>query len=439
MAPRRVAIVGGGLAGLAAAVDLKDRGWNVEVFERSRLLGGRATSFEIDGREVDNGQHVFLACCTAFIDFVERIGMSDYLHLQERFDVIALSKAGVRSRLRAAPLPAPLHLLASFMRYRHMKWPARLQVAYALTKIRSALASQESFQAWLTRNGQSSEAIAAFWDPFVVPALNASLERVTAADAAFVIVNAFLSDADAARFGWSTIPLEHVMRAAAERADAVHLSTTVFNMEAQAEHSVTLQTANGAHRFDAVVLAVAPPQLARLLGDPRRFGVSNLERFEAKPIVDIHLWHDGGATPFDFAALIDSPVQWIFQKGDGYLCCSVSAADRYMAMDTAELTALAWNEVRETVRELASASLLKSAVTRNPNATYLAQPGIARPRSRTLQTNVAIAGSWTGTGWPDTMESAVRSGREAAAVLDGAATGFSRSAKAHIEEVPAVG
>ncbi len=418
MAARRVAIVGGGLAGLAAAVDLKDRGWNVEIFERSRLLGGRATSFEIDGHEVDNGQHVFLACCTQFIDFVERAGMAHHLHLQERFDVVALSKAGVRSRLRSASLPAPLHLLASFMSYRHMRWPARLQVAYALTKIRGALQSQESFLAWLTRHRQSAEAIAVFWEPFVVPALNASLERVSAADAAFVIVNAFLSDAGAARFGWSMIPLEHIMQGAAERADGVHLSTTVFSMDAPPDGPVTLQTANKTHQCDAVVLAVAPPQLARLLGDARRFGVRDLERFEAKPIVDIHLWHDGATLPFDFAALIDSPVQWIFQKGDGYLCCSVSAADRYMTMDTAALTALAWGEVREAVPELSRATLIGSAVTRNPNATYLARTGTARPGVGTLQTNVVLAGSWTATGWPDTMESAVRSGRDAARTLD---------------------
>ncbi len=418
MAARRVAIVGGGLAGLAAALELKERGWSVEIFERSRLLGGRATSFEIDGHEVDNGQHVFLACCSEFIDFVERIGMAAHLHLQERFDVVALSKSGVRSRLRAASLPAPLHLVASFMGYRHMRWPARLQVAYALTKIRGALHSQESFSRWLTRHGQSAEAINAFWHPFVVPALNASLERVTAADAAFVIVNAFLHDADAARFGWTTIPLEHIMRAAARCADAIHLSTAVLTIDVAANGEVALHTASDARRFDAVVLAVPPPQLARLLGNTKRFGLSDLDRFEAQPIVDIHLRYEGASLPFDFGALIDSPVQWIFQKSDGYLCCSVSAADRYMAMQTEELTSLAWSEVRAAVPELSHATLRARAVTRNPNATYLAQAGIARPQARTLQSTVAIAGSWTGTGWPDTMESAVRSGREAARALN---------------------
>ncbi len=433
MAARRVAVVGGGLAGLAAAVDLKERGWNVEIFERSRLIGGRATSFEIDGHEVDNGQHVFLACCTEFIDFVERIGMAQHLHLQDRFDVVALSKSGVESRLRAASLPAPLHLIASFLRYRHMGFSSRLAVASALMRIRSAEGSSESFLTWLKRHGQSDEAIRAFWDPFVVPALNASLERVSAGDAAFVIVNAFLSDAGAARFGWSTIPLAHMMQAAAERADAVHLSTPVFSVEMPQTGPVSLTTAEQTSRFDAVVLAVGPAQLGRLLGNASRFGIGDLARFEPKPIVDIHLWHDGAALPFDFAALIDSPVQWVFQKGEGYLCCSVSAADEYLTMDTAELTALAWREVQQTVHELAKAKLVRSAVTRNPNATYLPEPGVSRPGPRTLQTNVAIAGSWTETGWPDTMESAVRSGRNAARVIDDV------QAQAHFAEVPAIG
>ncbi len=433
MAARRVAVVGGGLAGLAAAVELKDRGWNVEIFERSRLLGGRATSFEIDGHEVDNGQHVFLACCTEFIDFVRHIGMAHHLHLQDRFDVVALSKSGVSSRLRAASLPAPLHLIASFLRYRHMRFTARLQVASALMRIRGAEGSSESFLAWLKRHGQSDEAIRAFWEPFVVPALNASLERVSAGDAAFVIVNAFLSDPGAARFGWSTIPLAHIMRAAAERVDAVHLSTPVFSIEVPHDGPPSLTTAEETSRFDAVVLAVGPAQLGRLLGDANRFGIRDLDRFEPKPIVDIHLWHDGASLPFDFAALIDSPVQWIFQKGAGYLCCSVSAADEYLRMETAELTALAWREVQHTVRELANVKLVRSAVTRNPNATYLPEAGVSRPLAGTLQTSVAIAGSWTQTGWPDTMESAVRSGRSAARALD------SVRAQTHIDEVPAIG
>ncbi len=314
-----------------------------------------------------------------------------------------------------------------------MGWAARLQVAYALTKIRGAERSQESFLAWLTRHGQSAEAIRAFWEPFVVPAINASLERVSAADAAFVIVNAFLSDAGAARFGWTTIPLAHVMRPAAERADALHLSTPVFGVDVDDDDTIRLSTGNGTARFDAAVLAVGPAQLARLLGDPRRFGLAELARFEAKPIIDMHLWHDGGALPFDFAALIDSPVQWIFQKDRGYLCCSVSAADRYLTMETQQLTAFAWDEVRQAVPELRHATLSQSAVTRNPNATYLPEPGVVRPAQRTSRANVAIAGSWTQTGWPDTMESAVRSGREAAHALESVAM------QRRIDEVPVVG
>ncbi|MGZ3518829.1 MAG: hydroxysqualene dehydroxylase HpnE [Vulcanimicrobiaceae bacterium] len=421
MAARRVAVVGAGLAGLAAALELKDAGWTVEVFERSRLIGGRATSFEIDGHEVDNGQHVFLACCTEFIAFAERAGMGQHLHLQDRFDVVAIAKTGRRSRLRAAALPPPLHLLASFMGYRHMSWAGRVQVALALTRIKGALRSQESFGAWLARNGQSNETIRAFWEPFVVPALNASLERISASDAAFVIATAFLSGAGAARFGWSTVPLAHIMGAAAKRADRIQLSTAVLELDVPqySGAEISIGVAGGVRReFDAVVLAVPPNQLARLLGDPQRFGLPPLDGYEPKPIIDIHLWYEGDAVDFEFATLLDSPLQWIFQKDAGYLCCSVSAADEYVMRPTAELEQIAWDELRAALPQLASARLLRSAVTRNPYSTYLPKSGVRRPSQRTLQPNVAIAGSWTQTGWPDTMESAVRSGLAAAKVLN---------------------
>jgi len=424
-------------------LDLKDAGYHVDMFERMRLIGGRATSFEIDGHEVDNGQHVFLACCDEFIRFVDRAGMSQHLHLQERFDVLALAKNGVRSRLRAASLPAPFHLLVSFLGYRHLNWAGRLQIALALASIKSALNSNVSFLDWLRQHGQGDDAIRAFWDPFVVPALNASLDRVSAADAAFVIVTAFLSDANAARFGFSMVPLAHIMSAAAKRADSVSTSTAVLGLEAgeTPADGVTLRLAGDERRhYDGVVLAVPPNAVARLLEDPARFGLPPLDGYEAKPIIDIHLWHDGGAMNFDFATLLGSPVQWIFQKGPGYLCCSVSAADDYLIRPTADVVALAWEEVRAALPELAQAKLLNDAVTRNPNSTYLAKPGVRRPLQHTTQPTVAIAGSWTETGWPDTMESAVRSGIAATAFLRTSLESVAPVPSVHVvQEVPAVG
>lgn len=417
MAAARLAVVGGGLAGLSAALALKERGFEVELFERTRLWGGRATSFAVDGHEVDNGQHVFLACCTEFIRFVERLGMADSLHLQDRFDVLVVAR-GVRSRLRATTLPAPFHLAWSLLRYQPLAPAERVGIARALLKMRGERTwiADESFAAWLARNGQGPSEIRAFWQPFLVPALNVPLERMSASDAVFVLRTAFLSSGSAARFGWSNVPLAHIAEAASKRLDAVHISTPVRALEA-GEAEIVLHAGDERRSFAGVVLAVPPTQTARLMGEPRRFGVEGLEGYEAHAILDIHLWHDLGALDFDFAALLDSPVQWIFQKESGYLCCSLSAADEFLTAPTSQLVERTWNELRAALPVLRDATLTNSAVTRNPTATYIPKAGVRRPDVRTSLPNLVLAGSWLETGWPDTMESAVRSGLAAAAAL----------------------
>ncbi len=434
MAIERVAVVGGGLAGLAAALDLKQAGKHVELFERSRLLGGRATSFEIDGVEVDNGQHVFLACCTEFVRFAQRVGMEDKLRLQERFDARILARDGREGRLCAGALPAPLHLTGSFLNYPHLTLAGKLRIAKALASVilsaseassrktneSNATNATETFEEWLVRNGQGPEERRGFWDPFFIPALNAPYDRVEAAEATFVLRTAFLNDAKAARFGFSLVPLAHLAQAAADQLDAVHLSTAVTALElndhvTSSQARVTLSLSKGEKlSFDAVVLAVPPRQVAKLLGDPARYNVHGLDAYEPYPIVDVHLWHDAGSIGLDFAAALDSPLQWIFEKAPGYLCCSFSAAQEYLTLPTAELEALAWRETQAFLPTLKNANLIRSAVTRNPEATWLPRVGTKRTAQSTSHPAVAIAGSWTDTGWADTMESAVRSGAAAA-------------------------
>ncbi len=420
MARRSVAVVGGGLAGLAAGLELSEAGYEVELFERSRLLGGRATSFEIDGVEVDNGQHVFLGCCSDFQSFVRRAGMGDRLWLQERFQALVVTRDGT-SLLRAARLPAPWHLVASFVRFGALGLRSKLGVARALAAAaRNGEARNETFAQWLRRRKQSDEALRVFWTPFFVPALNVPLEEMDAREALFTLRTAFLGDADAARFGFSTVPLAHIAEAAAARLASVHRATSIASLEtnADATHLESLVTTSGQRRaFDAFVLALTPPQLRRLLGDPALYGVPPLEIFTPHPIVDVHLRyaprHPGPGGLFDFAALVDSPVQWVFRKGDGYLCCSMSAADAYYRRSTDDLIRLAWDEV-QAIPAMRGARLERGAVTRNPEATFSAPPDAVRPGPETALANVALAGSWTRTGWPDTMESAVRSGFAAA-------------------------
>jgi squalene-associated FAD-dependent desaturase len=415
MAQRRVAVVGGGLAGLAAAVELQDAGWHVALFERSRLLGGRATSFVAGGREVDNGQHLFLACFTEFLGFLRRLGLGRVVRLQDRFEVLVFSRRGAAGRLRAAALPAPWHLAASFVRYRHLDWRAKWQVARALARAREARTAPGSFADWLVRVGQREAALRGFWRPFFVPALNAPLERMSAADAGFVLTTAFLESAEAARLGYCTVPLARVAEAAAARLAHVNLSAPVTALHAAPEGRIVLTLAGGGRvAVDAAVAAVPPPQLTRLLGAPEEYGVPPMDGYEPRPILDVHLWHDRGALAFDLAALLDSPVQWVFAKAPGYLCCSLSAADASIRRATPEAVRLCWDEVTRAIPALRGARLEDGRATRNPEATFLPRPGTPRVGLATRLPNLVLAGSWTDTGWPDTLESAVRSGLAAA-------------------------
>jgi hydroxysqualene dehydroxylase len=427
VALERVAVCGAGLAGLAAALTLKEANVHVELFERSRLLGGRATSFEIAGVEVDNGQHVFLACCTEFIEFARSVGMERQLRMQERFDAVILARNGKRGRLRAGAFRAPFHLMPSFTTYPFLSLGEKLRIARII--LSSPRAKRvETFEQWLQRCHQGAGERRAFWDPFFVPALNAPFDRVAASDALFVLQTAFLGEAGAARFGFSRVPLAHLAEAAAAKLDAVHRSTAVLGITLNRTPGVTLNLSKGEQPpYDAVVLALPPRQVSSVLGDARRYGVENLAAYDPFPIIDVHLWHDGGSIGLDFAAALDSPLQWIFEKSPGYLCCSFSAADEYLLMPSARLEAFAWHEAQTFLPSLNAATLVRSAVTRNPEATWLPRIGATRTAQRTADPRIAIAGSWTDTGWPDTMESAVRSGKNAAfLLLQAASSGASK-------------
>lgn len=415
MAARRVAVVGAGLAGLSAAVAMRDAGWDVEIFERRRLIGGKATSYYVDGTEVDNGQHVFLGCCAEFIDFVTGLGMGDQLHIQNRFTAVLVKPGDPPITLRAANLPPPLHLLPVLIGHRYLPWRSRLEVAWAILNARRPAPRAETFETWLRRLHQGELARRWFWDPFLVPALNAPSAEVAANDARFVINTAFGGDRRAACFGFVAVPLARIAETAVARAGPVHLRTAVSGLTEHAGAVTGVRLADGSERpFDAIVLAVPPDALARLLGEPTRFGVEGLDAFKTAPIVDVHLWYSGGRIDFDFAALLDAPVQWVFQKAPGYLCCSLSAAGALTTQPEADLIDLCHRELSAAFPALRNARLARGAATRDPDATFVPAVGLKRPGPTTVHPNVVVAGAWTDTGWPATMESAVRSGRAAA-------------------------
>lgn len=459
MAEGRVAVVGAGLAGIAAALELKSLGHTVDIFERSRLLGGKATSFEIDGIEVDNGQHVFLACCHELIEFLNDLGLmsttagragtetsseildsaerppgsTPAVYLQPRFEALLLSRTHSPVRLHASDLPAPLHLLPALLSANHLGLFGRLQAAVGLIQAGGWAYPQETFDQWLRRHKQSSRVIEGFWKPFVVPALNATAKEVSADDALFVIRTAFLDDREAARFGYSRVPLGRIAKLAASRVDRVRLRTPVMGLELNGSGACRLKgvrvKGDTVLPYDGVVLAIPPPRLKQLLGRPVNLGVFGLDQFRFASIVDVHLWFD--AQPgtllenrFAFAALLHSPVQWVFEKpappGETYLCCSMSAATNYVGRSTEDLTKLCHEELKAVLPAIRQVGLLRAAATRDREATFIPFVGLIRPGPRTTCPQVVLAGAWTDTGWPATMESAVRSGKRAAQVLHGA-------------------
>ena len=238
-----------------------------------------------------------------------------------------------------------------------------------------------------------------------------------------MVRTAFLGDAEACRIGFGTVPLARIAEAAAARANRVHLRTAVTALEWDATgRLVGLRTErDGVMQCDAVVLAVPPRTTHRLLGDPVRLGVPGLDRFRHEPIVDVHLWYDRDDIELDFAAILDSPVQWVFQKTPGYFCCSLSAARNFVGHPSEELVRIGHRELTSALPALHGARLLRTAVTRDPEATFLPAAGLRRPGPTTTAPNLTLAGAWTDTGWPATMESAVRSGRAAARALRTAA------------------
>lgn len=418
--PPRVAVVGAGLAGLAAAVALQRSGASVHLYERSRLLGGKATSFEVSGVEVDNGQHVVLRCCTEFIDFARQLRMQDSLRFQDRFTAMVLMRGRPPARLRAASLPAPLHLALGFAGYRHLRPGDKLRVARALLAARRPPRRRVDMASWLRRHGQNLRTRRAFWDPFLIPALNAPLERASADDGLFVIRTAFLGGRDAACIGHSKVPLARLAERAAGECDTVSLRTPVRGLVVRDDAVVGVRTDTGdAIECDACVLAVPPHRAASILAASSLPEVDGLTGFETEPIVDVHLWYDRTVRGLDFAAILDSPIQWVFQKAPGYLCCSLSAASTLVGHPQSELVGLCDTELRAVIPQLRAARLIRSACTRDPEATFVPTPGLSRPGTHSSLSTLVFAGAWTDTGWPATMESAVRSGRAAARALEG--------------------
>jgi squalene-associated FAD-dependent desaturase len=447
----KTVVIGGGLAGITAALTLAEqaeRPGDVTLLEAKPRLGGATMSFERDGLIVDTGQHVFLRCCTHYRGLLDRLGVSGQAPLQPRFDVTVLSPSGNDlgrpARLRRNRLPAPLHLLPALLGYGKLSLAERARVGQAALGMRGVnlddpATDQVAFGDWLARHGQDERTRRALWDLFSVASINVPGDQASLALAAKVVQTGLLGDAGAADIGVPALPLGELHGTAAARKLAalgasVRVSTKVAAIEAGSP-GFTVRVGRGADediQADAVVLAVPHEVAAKLIpaGALPESTVSGWSGLGAAPIVNVHVIYDRKVMDVPFAAGVDSPVQWVFDRtrisgmhasgaAGQYLAISLSAADEYVDRSVASLREEFVPALADLLPAARQATVTEFFVTRERRATFRGVPGTARlrPGATTALPGLVLAGSWTATGWPDTMESAVRSGLNAVVAL----------------------
>ena len=443
-----VAVVGGGLAGLSAACALAESGYRVHLIERRPYVGGRASSYEHPGtgEVVDNCQHVLLGCCTNLIAFYKQLGVADQIRWFNQITFI--EPGGRQSLLRPGLLPAPLHNAMAFLQSSALSLADKVAISRGMMSFLQGVPadSGENFASWLARHGQTQRAIDRFWNPVLVSALNEDLDRVSVHYAAMVFRTSFMQSEQAGCMGVPTIPLSELYSHAVSFIEAhggqVTLRKSVDSF-AYDEHTRRwrLGFEGGNVEADAVVLAVpfeSMQKLYPLLPPPAEESSKSLPEqlgyFQHSPITGIHLWFDREITDLDHAVLLDTTIQWMYNKtrlqpqrrSDGagsYLELVVSASKTLVPMSRQEIIDLALRELAEFFPAVRDAKLLKAAVVKEVRATFSVTPGldVHRPGSVTAWPGIFLAGDWTATGWPSTMEGAVRSGNLAAEAVTKAA------------------
>ncbi|GHA06369.1 hydroxysqualene dehydroxylase HpnE [Streptomyces echinoruber] len=442
-------VVGGGLAGISAALSLADAGVRVTLLEGRPRLGGLAFSFRRGELTVDNGQHVYLRCCTAYRWFLERIGASALAPLQSRLDVPVVDAAkpeGRRlGRLRRDPLPVPLHLGRSLATYPHLSLADRARVGRAALALKGldpadpALDAQD-FGSWLAAHGQSARAVEALWDLVGVATLNAVAGDASLGLAAMVFKTGLLSDPGAADIGWARVPLgdlhDRLARRALETAGVrIGVRTRVTSLSQNDNGRWSVQVPGERITADAVVLAVPQREAHTLLPPGALEQPERLLALGTAPILNVHVVYDRKVLGVPFFAALGTPVQWVFDRTEAagltsgqYLALSQSAAHEEIDTPVAELRARYLPELERLLPRARGARVRDFFVTRERTATFAPAPGVGRlrPGARTKAPGLYLAGAWTATGWPATMESAVRSGVGAAGAALGA-LGHSRA------------
>jgi squalene-associated FAD-dependent desaturase len=436
-------VIGGGLAGITASIALAETGADVTLLEARPRLGGATCSFSRDGLTVDTGQHIFLGCCSAYRGLLDKLGMAGHAPMQDRFDVTVLAPGGRKARLRRNALPGPLHMLAALGRYPFLSLTERMSVsrpALAMRRVNPAdpATDKQRFGDWLAAHGQTERSRRLLWDLFSVSSLNIAGDDASLALAAVVVKTGLLGKNNAADIGVPALPLGELHGDAGatllgKLGARVALGAKVTAIEPQDGGGYLVRLGPETDEdltADAVVLAVPHEKAAPLLPPGALPGpaVAAWEGLGASPIVNVHVIYDRPVMDLPFVAAVDSPVQWVFDRtrisgmdrpGHQYLAISLSAADQYADTPVAELQEQFVPALAELFPAARDANVAEFFVTRERRATFRQAPGTAalRPKAATQRPGLVLAGAWTDTGWPDTMEGAVRSGLAAAVEL----------------------
>lgn len=435
-----VVVLGGGLAGIAAACHLVERGYPVTLIEAQSSLGGRASSFTDpeSGLSVDNGQHVFLRRCTSFIDLLTRLDTLRFARIQPRLHIKVAHPAGRVAVLRAAPLPAPLHVVPSFLTYSHLTAGEKLMAVYAMLCLRFAdhmatEADRISFFDWLKRRRQSDGAINSFWDLIVLAALNEKSKNVSASMGLMLFKESLLKGRHEADMGYLITGLSEAIGVPARRylerrGARLLLGVGASRLVIEDNRVAGLSLDSGdTVRAGWYISALPYHVLLKLLPEAVAGSAffSRARSLRSSPIVNLHLWFNGQVMDDEMVAFVGSPLQWVFNrtrmKGDDdshgqYLTVSLSGASEYLERSDAELRDMFLPEILRVFPKAREVSLARSLVTREERATLRPLPGTAglRPSTVTPIERLLLAGDWTDTGWPSTMEGAVISGNKAA-------------------------
>jgi uncharacterized protein with NAD-binding domain and iron-sulfur cluster len=387
-----VAVIGGGLAGLATALALGSAGHPVTVYEARPFLGGRATSYPVNDITIDNCQHILLRCCTNLIDFYRRLGVAEQIHFYREFYWI--EPGGRMSVMKRGVLPAPLHFTGSFAK----------------------LLDQISMADWLLEKRQTPRAIERFWRQVLVSAVNEELDGMAAAHGLQVLYLGFLSNATAYEMGVPSVPLAHLYSAEAwSRYEYVKFAYRSVVQQVRIDNGEVREalTNDGSIKADAYVLAVPFERVSAVAPEL----MLDLSAFTHSPITGIHLWFDRPVTDLPHATLLDRTIQWMYNKEEGrHVQLVVSASRSLTEMPRGDVIDMALKELTEFFPGVGQAKLERAHVVKEMRATFSAAPGLEahRPLQSTAIPNLFLAGDWTRTGWPATMEGAVRSGYLAA-------------------------